>query len=209
MTDTEMKTKRPYAPRVPLEQRRSQIIEAALAEYLEHGFEGARVDAIAEAIGVSKPVLYSAFDSKEAIAAAVVEEAHRREAVLNLEADGFAAYSRLGEGEVTPVYEVIFAIATENKDLCRFIYSDYRGAPPEALAVYDQIFAMRTEGIQFYLSQCFAGREDSDEVSSVGAEIVSTVGRRGILAVATGQTEDSKRLASVYGGLVEREFASY
>jgi len=47
--------------------RPSEIIEAAMSEFTEHGFERARLDRIASAAGISKGTIYLYFDSKEAL----------------------------------------------------------------------------------------------------------------------------------------------
>lgn len=46
------------------ERRRPLVLDAAMGVFLERGFEGASMDAIAEAAGVSKPVVYDCFASK-------------------------------------------------------------------------------------------------------------------------------------------------
>ena len=55
-------------------QRR--ILDAALTEFATHGHGGARIDRIAEAAGVSKPMIYSYFGDKDALYAAALREAY-------------------------------------------------------------------------------------------------------------------------------------
>ena len=47
------------------ERRRPEVLDAALELFLERGYEGTSMDAIARATGVSKPVVYACFPSKE------------------------------------------------------------------------------------------------------------------------------------------------
>lgn len=47
------------------ERRRPQVLDAALKLFLERGYEGTSMDAVAHAAGVSKPVVYACFPSKE------------------------------------------------------------------------------------------------------------------------------------------------
>lgn len=63
-------------PRNPEETQR-RILEAARAEFCEKGFDGARVDAIAERADANKRLLYHYFGNKEALYCAVLEAAHR------------------------------------------------------------------------------------------------------------------------------------
>ena len=55
------------------QQRRNQILEAALRVFAEKGFFGARTDDIAREAGVSKGLLYWYFESKDAILLALLE----------------------------------------------------------------------------------------------------------------------------------------
>lgn len=54
--------RRPYAARVPLETRREQLLDAALAIIVREGYAGISIDAIAKQAGVTRPVVYGAFD---------------------------------------------------------------------------------------------------------------------------------------------------
>ncbi len=55
------------------EERRNQILEAAMAVFARQGFEEARMDDIAKALGLSKGALYLYFKSKEAIISAILQ----------------------------------------------------------------------------------------------------------------------------------------
>lgn len=50
--------------RLPRPARRAQLLDAALEVFVAHGYHAAAMDEIAEAAGVSKPVLYQHFPSK-------------------------------------------------------------------------------------------------------------------------------------------------
>lgn len=54
--------RRPYAPRVPMAERREQLLDAALTIIDRDGYDGISIDAVAREIGVTRPVVYSAFD---------------------------------------------------------------------------------------------------------------------------------------------------
>ena len=55
-----------------------RILDAAGRVFLEHGFQGASVDEIAEAASAGKPTIYARFPSKEALFTAVVERLVRQ-----------------------------------------------------------------------------------------------------------------------------------
>lgn len=50
--------------RMPREQRREQVLDAARATFVAHGYHATGMDDIAERAGVSKPVLYQHFPGK-------------------------------------------------------------------------------------------------------------------------------------------------
>ena len=61
--------------RLPGPERREQLLDVAGERFAELGFHALSMEAIAEAAGVSKPVLYQHFPSKRALYVAVVEDA--------------------------------------------------------------------------------------------------------------------------------------
>lgn len=71
----------PHAPRPPTpprwkrraEARPEEILEAALAEFDERGFDAARMEDIAKRAGLSKAGVYLYFESKEALLKALIE----------------------------------------------------------------------------------------------------------------------------------------
>lgn len=65
-------------PRMPREQRRAQLLELATELFIERGFQGTSMDDIAGAAGVTKPVLYQHFSSKEELYGVVIEITGKR-----------------------------------------------------------------------------------------------------------------------------------
>ena len=192
-----------YAKRLPRDQRRQQILDAALPEFMENGFSGAHISDIAEAIGVSKPVIYSIFPGKNALATAVVEEAHRIEAERHLDAGVAEDYEMLAHGRVVPLLTTTFEVTADNVDLARFLYSNFREAPPEAVEFHYFAFEQRTVGLRHYLLQYFIGRPGMENLASSAADLISTVSRLGITQIARGEKSDPKQLAESYGVIVE------
>jgi AcrR family transcriptional regulator len=62
--------------RLPVPERRALIVEAAGRLFGERGYEGARLDEIAAAAGVTKPIVYRHFDSKRDLYLALLDR-HR------------------------------------------------------------------------------------------------------------------------------------
>jgi AcrR family transcriptional regulator len=59
--------------RVPRAEREETMLDAAGAVFAARGFNAASMDAIAEAAGISKPMLYNYFGSKEGLYVAYLE----------------------------------------------------------------------------------------------------------------------------------------
>jgi AcrR family transcriptional regulator len=57
----------PAGIRLPAAERRAQLLEVACRLFAHDGYTGASMEAIAEAAGVTKPVLYQHFPSKHAL----------------------------------------------------------------------------------------------------------------------------------------------
>jgi AcrR family transcriptional regulator len=57
----------PAGIRLPAAERRAQLLEVACRLFAQDGYTGASMEAIAEAAGVTKPVLYQHFPSKHAL----------------------------------------------------------------------------------------------------------------------------------------------
>jgi AcrR family transcriptional regulator len=67
------------------EQKLAQILEGARAVFLADGYEGASVDDIARAAGISKATLYRHFPDKTALFSAVLSQECRAQAMLHPE----------------------------------------------------------------------------------------------------------------------------
>jgi AcrR family transcriptional regulator len=71
-------TKRRYAPRMPPEERREQLLDAALGLIAEKGYESVSMEAIARRAGVTKPVVYDLFGSLADLLEALLEREEER-----------------------------------------------------------------------------------------------------------------------------------
>lgn len=89
---TSITPRQPGRPKVPRAVRERQMLAVAERAFAEHGFHAASVDAIAEGAGISKPMVYAYFESKEGLFRGCMEQARARlfEAI-NAGADAGAA----------------------------------------------------------------------------------------------------------------------
>jgi AcrR family transcriptional regulator len=65
--------RRRYAARMPPEDRRQQLLDAALGVILEQGYAGVSIEAIARSAGVTRPVVYDHFPNLGTLLGALFE----------------------------------------------------------------------------------------------------------------------------------------
>ncbi|MDX3135728.1 helix-turn-helix domain containing protein [Streptomyces europaeiscabiei] len=70
--------RRPYAPRVPLAERREQLLDAALAVIVSDGYDRVSIDAIAKRAHVARSVVYGAFENLDALLTALLDRQQAR-----------------------------------------------------------------------------------------------------------------------------------
>lgn len=126
------------------EERRTQILEAAMQVFAERGFHQARMDDIAERSGLSKGALYLYYTSKDAIIAALMRS------LFTLELRGTRALLDAPD----PVAERLIAITRMfTSELERMSF-----ALPVLLEFY--AVAARQRAVRQFLSEMFAEYQD-------------------------------------------------
>src|SRR6059058_6029199 len=66
------------AVRMSAEDRRSDVLRVAVAEFAKHGFEGTSTEDVARAAGISQPYLFRLFPTKKTLFLALVEHGFTR-----------------------------------------------------------------------------------------------------------------------------------
>ena len=84
--------------RIPAAQRRAGVLAAAATLFAERGYAGTRLDDVAAAAGVTKPIVYRHFDSKKALYLALLAK-HEEDLPTFLEGLG-DELARLPEDEL-------------------------------------------------------------------------------------------------------------
>ncbi|HYI62508.1 MAG TPA: TetR/AcrR family transcriptional regulator [Acidimicrobiales bacterium] len=107
------------APRLPAAARRRQLLDVAQAEFADQGYHGVSMDRVAEAAGVTKPVLYQHFRSKRALYRELVDDVADRlaSAVLKATADADSPREQVEAG-----FRVYFRFVSEHRDAFRLLF---------------------------------------------------------------------------------------
>jgi AcrR family transcriptional regulator len=94
------------------DERRQEIVAAAVAEFAAHGLSGANVQAIARRVGVSQPYVFQLFGTKKDLFLAVVREGFTRTRVAFED-----AASRQRAGQYENCNSVLMAMGLRYKEL--------------------------------------------------------------------------------------------
>ena len=138
--------------------REQQILVVAQRLFASNGYEATGIVDIARAAGVTRPVVYKHFESKEAIYLAVLREA-RRELMVQLTA------TITGEGgpvdQIRAATDAYFRYVERNQPAWEILFGGgAAGAGPAA----DEAARLRAETIQFIAGQIRRLAPDADEL---------------------------------------------
>jgi AcrR family transcriptional regulator len=110
------------------EQRRQQLLTVAAALFAERGFSSTTMDDVAEAAGVTKPLLYQHFSSKKALYLELVDEvAHRIMTAISL-ATSTAAGPR---SQVEEGLRAYFSLVVQDPASFQLLYDRDHGGDEE------------------------------------------------------------------------------
>lgn len=135
------------AARLPAAARRRQLLDVALGEFAERGYSGVSMDQVAEAAGVTKPVVYQHFTSKRALYLELVADVADRleSAVVKATADAASPREQVEAG-----FRVYFRFVTEHRDAFRLLFTaDSRRDRDltEAVLRVEETFAQSVAGL--------------------------------------------------------------
>ena len=150
-------------------QRRDQLIGVGRAAFAERGLEGISMEEIAARAGVSKPVVYEHFGSKEGLYRAVVERetARLEQTILGAIQDG-PWYDRIERG----TYALLTFVEEETDGFIILVHGQLSGEG----RTYSTILNRVTAEVSYLLAQAFAHRGLDEKMAGLyGQALVGTV----------------------------------
>lgn len=132
--------------RLSHEQRRSQLVREALKAFGSRGYEGTRLEAVAEAAGVRKQTLLYYFSSKEELFDACVDEVS---AQLSLTLESALEAQRAGWDRVETIIRSLFDLAEKMPELPLFAREGARHRPTVVQQVASQLEPLRKRALRF------------------------------------------------------------
>ena len=126
-------TRRKRAAHLGPERRRPLVLDAAYDLFIENGFEGTSMDSIAAAAGVSKPVVYDCFASKDELFTAMLDREEER--ILVETGEALATTGTADDPEATLIrgFQVFLEAAQKSPDIYRVVFLG-EGGGNEAVA---------------------------------------------------------------------------
>lgn len=112
--------------RIPAAERRQRILEAGAQAFATHGYHAANVQDIAAAAGVTKPVFYDHFDSKEEIFVELTEGARDE---LIARGSNVMGQTHTLEERVSAAWDVFFQFVEEQPARARVLLVTPLGVP--------------------------------------------------------------------------------
>src|SRR5581483_3183878 len=146
------------AERKTREERREEILDAALAEFAEQGYRGASTEDVARRAGISQPYVFRLFGTKKELFRAVVARCFRETLELfqraaegkrgeeALHALGTAYVEQLGRDRIYLRLQMQAYAACDDAEICDAVRAGYgdlvayvervSGLPPAAVATF-------------------------------------------------------------------------
>src|SRR2546423_12129291 len=104
---------------MPADQRRQQLFEVARERFAHQGFHATSMDEVAEAAGVTKPVLYQHFPSKRALYSELLTDV---ETQLLDQITRATEHAPTGRGRVEEGFAAYFRFVTQNDAGFRLLF---------------------------------------------------------------------------------------
>lgn len=189
------------------ERRRPLVLDAALRLFVEHGYRGTSMEGIADAAGVTKPVVYKCYPNKEDLFRALLEREEQR----LLEAVQAALPTNLAAGDLESILAAgltgLFTAASAEPDSWRVVFVSEHGAEPAVArrvqrsrqAVIERINALAEPFLKS------AGVQDAGRKAPVVSEVVASVAESGVRTLLRGDGDwTPEGLGKFLGALMAR-----
>ncbi len=118
--------------RLPAAQRRRQLLDVALGEFARDGFRGTTMDRIADAAGVTKPVLYQHFPSKRDLFLELLADFGSRlsDTIVNAAATAGSPHAQVARG-----FSAYFAFVDQHRDAFYVLFGGGTKLDPEFASI--------------------------------------------------------------------------
>jgi AcrR family transcriptional regulator len=134
--------------RLPAEQRRRQLLDVACEVFAAAGFHATAMDDVANAAGVTKPVLYQHFPSKRALFGELLEDIAHRLLGAFTEPVGVAETPR---ERVEAGFAAYFRFVLDNRAAFRLIFGASVRNDPDFAVVTDRVLNEAAQAVSAFI----------------------------------------------------------
>lgn len=173
--------------RLPAAQRRSQILREAITVFARNGFHSTSMNDVAEAAGVTKPVLYQHFESKQSLYLALLDESG---ASLHRAIDDAVSQTDSGKRQTEVGFKAYFRWVHEQHDAFLLLFGSRANRDEESTAAIRRITAEAARAI----APLIAADIDLDHQLTLAHGLVGLAEGVSRLLVERGQTFDPEVL---------------
>jgi len=149
-------------------QRRLQLIDISRHLFSMRGVDGTTIEEIARAAGVSKPVVYEHFGSKEALYMEVVTNEYRE--LLHRITESLSGQEDSSRVLLEKAALAVLTYSEECTEGCRILVRDAPPSQPEG--TYSTLLTKVTEQVEHILADEFTHRGFSAEDGSIYAQML-------------------------------------
>ena len=130
--------------RMPAAERREQLLRTAVGVFAEHGYHATSMNDVAEAAGVTKPVLYQHFSSKRELFIELLDDigAELRDTIAKATADAAGPRQQIEQG-----FRAYFSFVQESTDAFRVLFGSGARRDPEFASFARAVEASIAEAI--------------------------------------------------------------
>ena len=189
------------------EVRRPLVLDAALHQFVEHGYRGTSMEGIAQAAGVTKPVVYRCYPNKQELFRALLEREEQR----LLESVAQALPNEFDPNDLEAVFvagfTALFTAARAEPDSWRVVFLSEHGSEPAVARrvrrARTAVVARLTEMAEPLLAGM--GVADAARKAPVLSEVVASIAEGGVrLLLGDGRDWTAEDLGEFLGRLVAR-----
>lgn len=164
---------KPKARRMPRAKREQQLLNVALQLFIEHGYQGTSMEDIASAAGVTRPIVYNHFGSKDGIYLACLRRA--RESLDQHIVDAAKDLTTL-QGRLNAGVEGYFTFVDENRSSWHLLFG---GGIAIAGTASEEASRLRFQSVEKIAQLLFGVVDDIDtEKGEAIAHAVSGAGEQ-------------------------------
>ena len=159
------------------ERRRPLILDAALEVYVQRGYRGTSMQAVADAAGVTKPVVYECYPSKDELLLVLLDREERR--LLDAITDALPRNPTFDnvEAMLEAGLTAFLTAASQATNSWRVVFESRRGSDSVVAArvrrARDMILGQISALVRLYMES--AGIDDVERKVPVVAELLTTV----------------------------------